>query len=344
LRINEQTSGVLKTPEVFDATMQYFLGFDIGNSKSHALIADENGQALGLGTASAGSWEAIDWDGARQVWHAILDDALAQAEIGRTAIAGAGICAAGYDWPEDRQGHIDIIESLGMVNCRYALGNDTLGGLVAGAEQGWGINISAGTSNNCMGRDRNGREGRVTGCGSWFGENGGAAEIVRKAMEVVAAEWTQRGPKTALTTVLIEHTGAVDLTDLLAGLVRGRYHLTPAEAPLVFATAANGDPVAQEIITWAGTELASLAIGVVRQLDMADEAFDVVLSGSLFKAGAPLIEPMRQAIQTFAPGAKLVRLDAPPVIGGVLLGMQQAGLDITTRRARLLQSTNELIV
>jgi hypothetical protein len=53
---------------------------------------------------------------------------------------------------------------------------------------------------------------------------------------------------------------------------------------------------------------------------------------------------MRQAIQAFAPGAKLVRLDAPPVIGGVLLGMQQVGLDITTRRARLLQSTNESIV
>jgi N-acetylglucosamine kinase-like BadF-type ATPase len=324
--------------------MQYFLGFDIGNSKSHALIADENGQALGLGTAGAGSWEPLGWAGARQVFHAIFDAALAQAGIGRNEIAGAGFCVAGYDWPEDRQGHIDIIESLGMENCRYALGNDTLGGLVAGAVQGWGISVSAGTSNNCLGRDKQGREGRVTGCGSWLGEYGGAAEIVTKALQAVAAQWTQRGPATALSTAFIAQTGASDVTDLLAGLVRGRYHLTPAEAPLVFETAANGDPIAQEIVTWAGEELATLAIGVIRQLDLAVETFDVVLAGSLFKAGTPLIDPLRQAIQAFAPGANLVRLNAPPVIGGVLLGMQQVGIDITSRREQLLQTTTKLIM
>lgn len=323
--------------------MRYFLGFDIGNSKSHALIADENGHALGLGTAGAGSWEALGWAGARQVFHAILDEALLQAGIGRNQISGAGFGIAGYDWPEDRDGHIDIIESLNLTNCRYTFGNDTLVGLVAGAEQGWGIVVSAGTSNNCLGRDRLGRVGRVTGCGSWLGEYGGAAEIVTKALQAVAAEWTQRGPATALSQVFIEQTGASDVTDLLAGLVRERYHLTPAVAPLVFDTAAKGDTIAQAIITWAGNELGSLANGVIRQLDLTRETFDIVLAGSLYKGGAVLIEPMQQTIQAVAPGARLVLLAAPPVVGGVLLGMEQVGIDISTRRAPLLRSTNKLI-
>ena len=323
--------------------MRYFLGVDIGNSKSHALIADENGRCLGFGQAGPGSWEAIGWEAAQQVLHTIVDEALAQAGLEKSAIAGAGFGYAGYDWPEDRPGHVKISESLGLVNARYALGNDTLVGLVAGARAGWGVVVVAGTSNNCLGRDRQGREGRVTGMGPWFGEYGGASEIVARAVQAVAAAWTQRGPATALSNAFVAQTGAADVVDLLAGLVRERYRLVAADAPLVFELAAQGDLVAQEIITWAGQELGSLAVGVIRQLDLAAETFDVVLSGSLYKGGEPLISPMRQTIQAAAPGATLVRLEAPPVVGGVLLGMEQVGLETAVLRQPLLHSANVLL-
>lgn len=318
--------------------MRYFLGVDIGNSKSHALIADENGRCRGFGQAGPGSWETVGWAAAQQVLHQIVDQALGQAGVDKTAVVGAGFGYAGYDWPEDRAGHVALIESLGLVNARYVLSNDTLVGLVAGATEGWGIVVVAGTSNNCLGRDRQGREGRVTGMGSWFGEYGGAAEIVARAKQAVAAAWTQRGPKTLLSDTFVTQAGAADVVDLLAGLVRHRYQLSAANAPLVFNVAAQGDLVAQEIITWAGQELGSLAVGVIRQLDLADEKFDVVLSGSLYKGGEPLISPMRQTIQAVAPGARLVRLEAPPVIGGVLLGMAQVGLDTAVTRQPLLRS------
>ena len=323
--------------------MRYFLGVDIGNSKSHALIADENGRCLGFGQAGPGSWEAIGWEAAQQVLHTIVDEALAQAGLEKSAIAGAGFGYAGYDWPEDRPGHVKIIESLGLVNARYVLGNDTLVGLVAGTRAGWGVVVVAGTSNNCLGRDRQGREGRVTGMGPWFGEYGGASEIVARAVQAVAAAWTQRGPATALSNAFVAQTGAADVVDLLAGLVRERYRLVAADAPLVFDLAAQGDFVAQEIVTWAGQELGSLAVGVIRQLNLAAETFDVVLSGSLYKGGEPLISPMRQTIQAVAPGATLVRLEAPPVVGGVLLGMEQVGLETAVLRQPLLHSANVLL-
>jgi N-acetylglucosamine kinase-like BadF-type ATPase len=198
--------------------------------------------------------------------------------------------------------------------------------------------VVAGTSNNCLGRDRLGREGRITGCGSRFGEYGGAAEIVARAIQAVAAAWTRRGPATALSQAFVNQTGAADVADLLAGLMRQRYRLAAAAAPLIFNTAAQGDAVAQEIITWAGQELGSLAVGVIRQLDLADETFDVVLSGSVYQGGEPLIAPMRQTIQAVAPQANLVRLNAPPVVGGVLLGMEQVGLDTAVYRQPLLHS------
>jgi len=38
-----------------------------------------------------------------------------------------------------------------------------------------------------------------------------------------------------------------------------------------------------------------------------------------------LIEKTRETIQAYAPGAHMVRLSAPPVVGAVLLGMEAAG-------------------
>lgn len=322
--------------------MNYYLGVDVGNTKSHALIADGTGRCIGFGAVGPGSWEAIGWDGARAALHELVDRAAADAGIGRRDITAAGFGYAGYDWPEDRPGHVAMIESLGM-EAPFALGNDTLVGLVAGARQGWGVVVVAGTSNNCRGRDRHGREGRIAGAGFIKGEFGGAFEIVMKAGEAVSAAWSRRGPRTALADAFVAYTGATDVTDMLAGIARDRYHLSAAAAPLVFEVAARGDRVAQNVITWAGRELGNLAAGVIRQLDLMDETFDVVLSGSIYTAGAPIIEPLRETIHAVAPGAALVRLTAPPVVGGVLLAMERGGLDIPTYRDAVSRTAAALI-
>lgn len=321
--------------------MRYFLGVDIGGSKSHALVADEQGRAVGFGQGGPGNWEVVGWDGLAATLREITDLALAAARVGKEQIAGAGYGIAGYDWPSESEPTRRAIELLGLSG-PYAFVNDTVIGLLAGASEGWGVAVVAGTSNNCRGRDRQGREGRVTGCGAWFGESGGAAEMVARAVHLVAMEWTRRGPATRLSRAFVELTGAADLADLLEGLYMERYKLSASAAPLIFQVAAGGDRVAQELIRWAGTELGSLAVGVIRQLGFEALDPEIVLVGSLYDGSPALIEAMRATIQAVAPGARLVRLAAPPVIGGVLLGMEQAGLAAAGLRQRLIETTAQL--
>ncbi len=321
---------------------RFFLGVDVGGTKSHALIADETGQAAGFGEGGAGNYEVVGWEGLRQTLQAIVERALSSAGLGRDRIEGAGFGIAGYDWPGERGPTVDAIETLGL-SAPYVLVNDATIGLVAGASEGWGVVVVAGTSNNCRGRDQEGRIGRVTGCGSWFGEYGGAAELVGMAVRHVAAAWTQRGPETRLSEAFIGLVGANDVADLLEGLYLGRYQISAGAAPLVFQVAVDGDAVAREAICWAGRELGSLAVGVIRQLGMEMQEFEVVLAGSLYDGGPMLTEAMRETIQSVAPGARLVRLTAPPVVGAVLLGMEQAGLHPSGVRARLIDSTNALL-
>jgi N-acetylglucosamine kinase-like BadF-type ATPase len=321
---------------------RFFVGVDIGATKSHALVANEDGRAVGFGTTGPGSYEVIGWDGLRQALRDITDQALDSAGIQWEQVAGAGYGVAGYDWPAEWEPTRQAIESLGF-EAPYEFVNDAVIGLIAGALQGWGVAVTAGTSNNCYGRDRSGRQGRMTGCGTQFGEYGGAVELVAKAVQAVAMAWTKRGPATRLTQAFCELVGATGEIDLLEGLALRSYYLLPDAAPLIFRVAAEGDGVAQEAIRWAGRELGSLAVGVIRQLGFEALDFEVVLSGSLFRGGSMIIEPLQETVRAVAPGARMVRLTAPPVVGAVLLGMEQAGVEPTAFRQVLIESTGELL-
>lgn len=315
--------------------MSYFLGVDIGGTKSHAMIADAEGRVLGFGHAGAGNHEVVGYDGLAAALQAVTGQALAQAGLAASDLSGGGFGVAGYDWPSERQPTLDAIGTLGLA-CPLEAVNDTIIGLLAGAEPGWGIALVAGTSNNCRGWDRAGNEGRVLGNGDAFGENGGAVEIVAQAIKVVGKDWTRRGPATALSQAFVDLAGARDVAGLLEGLSQGDYVLDAAAAPLVFQVAAAGDAVAQGVIRWAGEELASLVLGVVRQLELQAEAFDVVMVGSTFHGGPLLLEPLQAAVHAEAPLARFVPLTAPPVVGAVLLGMRTAGCDPAAARPSLL--------
>ncbi|HXV45033.1 MAG TPA: BadF/BadG/BcrA/BcrD ATPase family protein, partial [Anaerolineae bacterium] len=321
---------------------RYFLGIDTGATKSHALIADESGQALGFATGGTGNPEIVGYDGLAEVLRDITGRALALAGISTAAIAGAGFGIAGYDWPSQRQVTLESIQALGL-SAPLEIVNDALLGLLAGASAGWGVAVVAGTSCNCWGWDRQRRIGRMTGFGAWMGEAAGSSELIGKALQAVALEWTQRGPATRLTPALVEWAGARDLADLLEGLSQNRYRLSAAAAPLVFQVAAEGDPVALDLIRWAGRELGSMAVGVIRQLQFETLAFEVVLAGSFYNGSQLLRETMAETIHAVAPGAQLVRLTVPPVVGGIVLGMEQAGLDPLPVRERLIQSTQALL-
>jgi N-acetylglucosamine kinase-like BadF-type ATPase len=317
---------------------RYFLGADVGATKTHSLVADETGRAAGFGTAGPGNHEMVGYDGLAAALAEASGQALAAAGVSKEEVAGAGFGVAGYDWPSEREPTLEAIGSLGLRAPVEAV-NDTSLGLLAGAAGGWGVAVVSGTGCNARGWDRlRQREGKVTGHGTWMGEAAGGSELILKAVQAIAHEWTRRGPSTALTDAFLAHTGAANLDDLLEGLGTGRLDLDAAAAPLVFQVAAAGDPVAGEIIRWAGCELGELACAIIRQLEFEALAFDVVLIGSMFDGGPLLTEPMRCTVHSLAPAARLVRLAVPPVIGAVLLGMEQAGLDALPRRAALVAS------
>jgi N-acetylglucosamine kinase-like BadF-type ATPase len=303
---------------------QYFLGADVGATKTHVLITDEEGAVAGFGEAGPGNHETVGYSGLQMALSTATDQALMKAGIGKEMISGSGFGIAGYDWPSEKEETYTAIKSLGLKS-NIEIVNDTILGLVAGSPQGWGIAVVSGTGCNCRGWNKShSKEGRVVGRSTLVGEGAGGTEVMEKVLQAIAYEWTLRGSRTDLTRIMIKKVGAQNTEDFLEGVCEGRYNLNPSDASVVFQVASEGDSIARAILTWAGCELGEMVNAVVRQLEFEHLDFDVVLVGSMFKGGQLLLEPMGQTIHALAPGAKLIHLSTLPVVGALLLGMESA--------------------
>jgi N-acetylglucosamine kinase-like BadF-type ATPase len=318
---------------------QYFLGIDVGSSKTHALVADESGRCIAFGKASGGNHQDVGYDGLTVALHGSFEQACQMANISAEHIAGAGFGVAG-NFPSDRNAHLEAIASLGLP-CPVDVVNDGVNGLLAGTSHGIGVNVTAGSGVNCCGRGRNGEEGRIVGNSTLFGEFGGGGEIVWKGLHMVNYAWIKRIPPTALTTVYLDATGAKNEIDLMEGLSNEQYQLFPSIAVEIFEAARSGDAAANEIVRWAGEELGWLAVSVARQIGMEQSEIEIVQSGSVFDGGELLTGPMRQVIFQHVPKARTTRLVGPPVVGPLLLGMRVAGVDGYPVRKMLIQTAKE---
>jgi hypothetical protein len=64
-----------------------------------------------------------------------------------------------------------------------------------------------------------------------------------------------------------------------------------------------------------------------------------VLSGGLFRGGSALLEAaVLEAVRPHAKGARLVRLDPPPVLGAVLMALEQYGVELDIDQRRVLEA------
>jgi N-acetylglucosamine kinase-like BadF-type ATPase len=306
-----------------------FLGIDSGGTKTHALLTDENGTALGVGHAGPGNWEGVGLDGTYRALYQATREALAHVGAAPADVTAAAYGLGGLDWPSDEERLRPVIERMG-VGGPQILVNDAFVALRAGAP--WGVAIIAGTGTTCAGRNRDSETARTLGLGWMFDDWGSAPEVAAACIQTIAQAYTGHGPSTSLTERLIKLFDARDSGDLLEKLSRGQYDFQTQVAEIIQALteeACKGDAPAVAVSWRGGRELGERATTVVRRLGMQKEAFDVVLAGGLFRTHNPvLLEALDETVRTIAPHARLSPLEAPPVAGSVLLAMDTAGVQV----------------
>lgn len=314
---------------------RFYLGVDVGATKSHVLLSDPEGETIAFGYSGTGNPDWVGEVGFTKAIDEALQRATRETGIERSQIACAGFGVAGYDWPSQREKMMRAIMDLNL-NCMIDLANDSIIALLTGSTKGWGIAVVAGTSCNAWGISPDGKMGRMCGY-SQLGEYAGSHELVEEAIKAVAKSWTKRAPRTKLTQAFMDNFGAINEEDLIEGIALKKYDIGPLNAPLVFDVANAGDAVAQKLVEWAGEELGDLAVGVIRQLDLFDCEVEVVLSGSFFKGSQILKQKVEEVVKQIAPKAIIISSMTPSVVGGVLLGMK--ALDASKKEQMRLRKT-----
>jgi N-acetylglucosamine kinase-like BadF-type ATPase len=302
--------------------MFHVLGIDAGGTKTVCHLADEHGTLVAEARGGGANLQAL---GELQV-EKVLHDVMAEA-IGHRGIVPAAICLgiAGVDRPEDSIVVAGIMRRIGS-HARTLVVNDALVALEAGAPGAPGVVIISGTGSIAYGRNSRNEGARAGGWGHVLGDEGSGFWIGRAALRAVLREADRRGPRTALTPLLLEHFGVSEAQSLIHEVYQN--NLRPAAigslARSVQAAFTAGDEAAAGILRAAADELESSGVSVARRLGMEGETFPFILAGGIFRAVPWLRDEMLHRLPGTISSSTARVLDREPAAGAVSFAIQEA--------------------
>ncbi|MFE3854931.1 N-acetylglucosamine kinase [Streptomyces griseorubiginosus] len=299
------------------------LAVDAGNSKTDVVVVADDGSVLA--TARGGGFRppVVGVEAAVDT----LADAVGRAfaAAGVSSIEHVSACLANADFPVEEERLAAALHARawgGSVEVR----NDTFAILRAGVTEPRGVAVVCGAGINCVGMRPDGRTARFPALGRISGDWGGGWGLAEEALWHAARAEDGRGPATDLARVLPAHFGLPSMYALIEALhlediapVR-RHELTP----VLFATAAAGDPVARSLVDRLADEVVAMATVALTRLDLLDEETPVLLGGSVLAARHPQLDDrIGELLAERAPKAVPRVVTASPVLGAALLGLDR---------------------
>ncbi len=319
-----------------EAAGSVVVGVDGGNSKTDIALAASNGALLGAVRGPTASHQAVGLvEGLRRLGELVRQVAPSGAGSPDGAVADVGVYAlAGADLPADFRSLRSGLDAA-RLSRETVVVNDAAAALRAGTRLGWGIALVCGAGVNAYGRSPDGRVARLAGLGEISGDWGGGPAIGLAALGAAVRARDGRGGRTALERMVPAHFGVRRPATVTAAVETGRIPQERLDelAPLVFETAAAGDEVARAIVERQSEELATMAAALARRLGLTRREVDVVLSGGVFKGYDPAFLPdLTSRVRRHVPGARLVRVDGPSVVGATLLALDMLSGDLVGAR------------
>ncbi|GHH87179.1 kinase [Streptomyces sulfonofaciens] len=301
------------------------LAVDAGNSKTDVALIAADGQVVG--TARGGGFQP-----ARTGAEAAVDvvaKAVAQAvgPAGPRAVGHVSACLANADLPVEEEQLAAELRRRGW-SASVEVRNDTFAVLRAGVAEPRGVAVVCGAGINCVGMLPDGRTARFPAIGRISGDWGGGGGLAEEALWHAARAEDGRGGPTALARTLPGHFGLGSMYELIAALHLGDVDETRKLelTPVVFATAADGDPVARSLVDRLADEVVAMATVALKRLDLLGEEVPVLLGGGLLAARHPQLDDgVRARLAERAPRAVPQVVTARPVLGAALLGLDHLG-------------------
>ncbi len=309
------------------------LAFDGGSTKTDVVLASRAGSVLGRARVGPSNHQLVGLD----AMLATLSDAVAAVASdaglptpapGRPLCPTGVFCLAGIDLPVDEETLAPALAATGWTQ-EVVLRNDTFAVSRAGTSAPWGIGVVCGTGVNCAGVGPDGRTVRFPALAELSGDFApGGAWLGVRALGLALRAGDGRGAATSLRERVPAHLGQPDAEAALTGVYTGAipYNRLFGLARVLLDAAADGDAEARRAADMLADEVTAFVRAAIVRLELADEPVEVVLGGGIFDTrDTAFHDRVTAGIRAVAPRAVLVRLDAPPVLGAALMGLDVIG-------------------
>jgi N-acetylglucosamine kinase-like BadF-type ATPase len=127
-----------------------------------------------------------------------------------------------------------------------------------------------------------------------------------------------------------DHFGEPDAEAVLTGIYTGTiaYGRLFELARVLLDAAADGDALSRQAADTLADEVTAFVRAAITRLKVEGTEVEVVLGGGVFDTeDAGFHARVAEGIRMVAPRARLLRLNAPPVLGAALLGLDAIGAD-----------------
>jgi N-acetylglucosamine kinase-like BadF-type ATPase len=327
------------------------LAVDGGNSKTDVALVAADGTLLGHARGPGSCHQNIGVERTLQVLTELVQRAAQEAGLpstGQLARHGS-FYLAGADLPVE----IDMLHerlAATLWSPDLTVDNDTFALLRTGSEASDAVAVVCGAGINCVGVSTTGATIRFPSLGHVSGDWGGGGGLGAEALWLAVRAEDGRGAPTRLRGAVAEHFGRATVAEVSAGIHLGeigqeRLHEL---VPLLLRVAADGDTEARAVVLRMADEVAVLATTALGRLGLLDSPADVVLGGGVLTARDPLLlGTAERLIAERAPHARIRVVDAAPVVGAALLGLDALGAPTAVEerlRAMLLDRTAPLAV
>jgi N-acetylglucosamine kinase-like BadF-type ATPase len=305
------------------------LAIDGGGSKTDVVLAGTDGRVLARVAGPASQHQLSGLDSALQVLDDLVEKVRVAAELapGGPVADHAAIYLAGLDLPSEFAAVGSRLRARGWAP-GLTLDNDVFAVLAAGTRARDAVAVVCGTGTNCAGRNAAGEVSRFAALGEITGDWGGGHHLGQRALWHAVRAEDGRGPDTLLRQSVAAHFGRPDALGVgVAVHLKEIADLRLSElAPLVFAAADAGDAVAGRLVDHQAAEIVSLATVSMRRLGLLERPVDLVLGGGVARARHPrLMTGVRDRLDAVNPRVEIVVVEAAPVVGAALLGLDALG-------------------
>lgn len=313
--------------------MIHGLGIDGGGTKTVCVLIDNHHRVLGRGKAGPSNYQSIGLEAAGNAIKMAIFQAINHRK-NTISIHGLGLGLAGVGRPEDVATVRKLVqqiqaESQLQIDWKIApenlvIGGDSLIALVGGLGHNVGIVAMAGTGSQVFGRNHLGKIKRVGGWGYILGDEGGGYDMAVRGLRAVMRSLDGRLPPTPLTQELLNELGLKSPESLIEAVYRRGLGVgdLAALSPIVDRVAAEGDPVAEAIITDVAEELILATQVAIAELFNPTETFEIVTVGGIWRGLSNIRYQFITGINEMFPQAKIVWPRYEPAYGAALLAMQ----------------------